>query len=84
MPIAAAIVAQEGKKERAVELLALGFDQSKSAMGWMEKLPFFTQFRQDLETDLGEEAYNTAWERGKQLDLETVVQKLLDEFANDA
>ena len=38
------------------------------------------RLRESLQSELGEEAYNAAWERGKQLDLDTVVQELLDEF----
>ena len=49
-------------------------------MGWMHKWPRLTQLRDQLETELGKEAYNAAWERGKALDLETVVQDLLAEF----
>lgn len=32
---------------------------------------------------IGEEAYQAAWERGKSLDLEAVVQSLLDEFGDN-
>ncbi len=62
----------------AVELLALAFTHPKSATGWMEKWPLLTRLRESLLNDLGEETFNAAWERGKQLDLETVVGELLD------
>ena len=37
----------------------------------------------DLKTELGDETYNAAWERGKALELETVVQDLLAEFGTE-
>ncbi len=37
-------------------------------------------FCSKLKTELGEAAYNAAWERGKSLDLDTVIQELLAEF----
>ena len=33
-----------------------------------------------LRTELGPEMYEAAWERGKSLDLETVVRNILDEY----
>jgi predicted ATPase/DNA-binding CsgD family transcriptional regulator len=80
LPAAAIIEANTGNKTHAVELLALAFCHPKSATGWMEKWPLLTRLRESLLNDLGEEAFNAAWERGKVLDLETVVQQLLVGF----
>ncbi len=33
-----------------------------------------------IEAELSEDAYQAAWERGAQLDLETVVQEILEDF----
>jgi hypothetical protein len=41
-----------------------------------------TRLRHELQTELGEYAYNAAWERGKSLDVETVAQELLAEFGD--
>lgn len=47
----------------------------------MYKWELLTQLQTDLQTKLGEEAYNEAWERGQALDLDEVVQDLIDEFS---
>jgi predicted ATPase/DNA-binding CsgD family transcriptional regulator len=83
LPAAAIIEAHEGDQAHAVGLLGLAFSYPQGLVGWMEKWPLLTRLRADLKADLGEEAYNAAWERGKQLDLETVVKELLEEFAED-
>ena len=83
LPAAAIIEANTGDIERSVELLGLAFSYPKELVGWMEKWPLLTRLRADLKSELGEEAYNAAWERGKSLDLETVVKELLEEFAED-
>jgi hypothetical protein len=49
----------------------------------MEKWPLLTRLRADLEAELGQAAYQSAWERGTSLDLEAVVTQLLDDFAED-
>jgi tetratricopeptide (TPR) repeat protein len=77
LPIAAIIVAHEGAKEQAVELVAVAFTHPASATGWMEKWPLLTRLRADLETELGPEAFAAAWERGKARDLDATVQELL-------
>jgi serine/threonine protein kinase/predicted ATPase len=68
---------------RSVELLTLTFNHPASYTGWMKKWHLLTQFQADLKAELGEEAYNAAWEHGKSLDLETVIQDLIAEFGED-
>jgi predicted ATPase/DNA-binding CsgD family transcriptional regulator len=81
LPVAAIIEAHTGAKEHAVELLGLAFTHPSSP--WMEKWPLLTRLRADLRADLGDDAYHAAWERGRQLDLETVVQELLADYERD-
>lgn len=78
LPTSAATFADRGKTERAVELLALAFTHPKSATGWLEQWPLITRLQADLKAKLGDDGYNAAWERGKLLDLEKVVQELLE------
>jgi tetratricopeptide (TPR) repeat protein len=47
------------------------------------KDPNLLSLKAQLQTDMGADNFNTAWERGKSLDLDTVVQDLLAEFAAD-
>ncbi len=77
LPVAAIILAHEGQKERAVELIALAVTHPLSPPGWMEQWSLLTALRSDLAAELGAETYEAAWERGKQLNLETVVAELL-------
>ena len=79
-PIAAIIRGNKGDQQGAAELLGLSFTHPMSATGWMAHWDLLTEFRADLENDLGADAYHTAWERGATLDLETVIAELLEEF----
>jgi hypothetical protein len=75
LPVAAAILASGG--EGAVELLALASSHPLSATGWLERWPRLMALQEKLEAELGAEAYQAAWERGKALDLEAVAAALL-------
>jgi predicted ATPase/DNA-binding CsgD family transcriptional regulator len=75
--VAALLVAHEGAKEYAVELLGSAFNHPTAITGWMEKWSLLTRLRADLEGEMGAEAYCAAWERGKTLDLEATVRALL-------
>jgi predicted ATPase/DNA-binding CsgD family transcriptional regulator len=81
LPIAAILLAQKDNPVRAVELLALAFTHPVRAAGWMEKWPLLARLRAALELALGSEAYSAAWERGKLLDAETIVEELRQQFS---
>jgi serine/threonine protein kinase len=82
--IVATFLVEDGKHQQATELLGLAFEYRYDyILGWMDKAPRLTRTRDQLKTELGEQAYNTAWERGKSLDLETVIQELIIEFSED-
>ena len=83
LPSVAIILAHEGEHAQAVSVLSLASQHPRSEPGWLKKWPQLTQLRDQLKAELGAEAYNIAWERGKSLDLETVVQDLLAEFGTD-
>jgi tetratricopeptide (TPR) repeat protein len=73
-PLAAVLTARAGHSERAAELLGLAYSAPKERTGWMEKWLLL------LEAKLGAEVYQAAFERGKALDLETVVTELIGEL----
>jgi hypothetical protein len=77
LPVAAVLLARQGEKIRAVEILALSSHHPLSPTGWMEQWPLLARLRTELEKQLGGEAYKSAWERGQKLDLELVVSSLL-------
>jgi predicted ATPase/DNA-binding SARP family transcriptional activator len=83
LPVAAVILANEGQKERAAELLALSFTHPLSATGWLGRWPLLTALGAELEAELGGESYRAAWERGRALDLEEVAAALLNEPPED-
>jgi serine/threonine protein kinase/predicted ATPase len=81
--ISAFLIDHNHEYTRVVECLGLAFNIKPEITGWMDKWDLLTQLQADLRTQLGDEAYNTAWERGKSLDLETVIQDLIAEFGED-
>jgi predicted ATPase/DNA-binding CsgD family transcriptional regulator len=72
------ILVLEGNYSRAVELLSLSFNHPRSINGRAENWQVIIQLRADLEAELGEEAYQEAWERGKSLDLDTTVDEIIE------
>jgi ATP/maltotriose-dependent transcriptional regulator MalT len=65
--------------ETATELLGLAFQQPAWASGWLQRWPKVGRLRAELACELGEEAYQAAWERGGDLDLETTIRSILRE-----
>ena len=80
LPVAALILAHEGRAEDAIELLGLAFAHERSPVGWYENWPLLTQLRDDLRAELGEAAYEAAFARGAGLDLDAVYDGLRAEF----
>ncbi len=80
LPVAAIILAHEGQKTQAVELLGMGFTRPASAKAWLEQWPLLTRLRTQLEAELGSETYTAAWERGASSNLESVIASLLQHF----
>jgi predicted ATPase/DNA-binding CsgD family transcriptional regulator len=83
LPASSAILAHEGQLERATEILSLIFTHPASATPWLEKWPLLARLRADLETALGTDVYQAAWEWGTTLELEKVVTELIAEFQED-
>ena len=77
LPVAAVILAGEGQKERAVELLALASTHPLSPIGWMKQWPLLNALQARLATECDSAPYQTLWARGQSLVLETVVTKWL-------
>ena len=79
LAIEAAARAHDGILEEAVELLGLAFHQPAWASGWLHRWPLLARLRADLKCQVGEDAYQAAWERGGCHDLEAVIRSILSE-----
>ena len=80
LAIEAAARAHDGLLEEAAELLGLAFHQPAWASGWLRCWPLLTRLRANLMRQLGEDAYQAAWERGSGYDLETMIRSILSEL----
>jgi hypothetical protein len=80
--LAAIIFIHQGETERAVEWLACASSAANDTVRWLEKLPFLMRLYDELEANLGSAIYDAVWERGKQLELETVWSELQTEIAH--
>ncbi|EFH84017.1 LuxR C-terminal-related transcriptional regulator [Ktedonobacter racemifer] len=77
LALEAVALAYEGEPEKAVELLSLAFHQPAWVNGWLHRWPLLTRLSINLQLQLGDQAYQAAWERGALLDLETTIQSIL-------
>ena len=80
---AARVLAFRGDKGRVAELLGLIFSHPNSPRGFLERYPPFEVLCADLEADLGQETFATAWARGAQFDVEQVADELRRELSGD-
>ncbi len=64
----------ENQKEKALELLSLIIQHPAA---FLETIRWAQENRAKIEADLPPDVYAAAWERGKTLDLDTLVQELL-------
>ncbi len=69
--------AHDGEPEAAVEHLGLAFHLPALASGWLHRWPLLTRLRESLERQLGSNAFQAAWERGRQFELEPTIQALI-------
>ncbi|MHB8624970.1 MAG: LuxR C-terminal-related transcriptional regulator [Aggregatilineales bacterium] len=77
LPLAAILSARSGDSQRAVELFGLTSIAPQALIGWLEKWPLLKDVKMELNAGLGDQAYQSAWEHGKTLALDTVVAELL-------
>ena len=81
--IAARILTENGKYVLAAELLGLVFTHPNGPQGYLQRHPQIGQLCDNLESQLGAEAYAAAWEQGTRLEPERVARKLLQELTGD-
>jgi predicted ATPase/DNA-binding CsgD family transcriptional regulator len=83
-PVFTLLLTGYGQYERAVEMLSAVFHlpqvPGSPQTGWLHKAPLIARVQQQLRQELGNAAYEAAWERGKLMDTDAVVDDLLDHF----
>jgi hypothetical protein len=80
LPVAAIILAHQGERARAVELLGLAFSHHAGAPSWMREWRPVADVQADLGSELGADAYGAAWASGAGRDPEGIAQDLLRDF----
>jgi predicted ATPase/DNA-binding CsgD family transcriptional regulator len=76
LAIEAVAGAQEGRLGEAAELLGLAFGQPTWVSGWLHRWSLLARLQANLCSQLGEEIYRAAWERGGGRDLEATIRSL--------
>ncbi len=77
LPVTAVIMAQENETEQAVRLLGLASARPTQTPTWMENWPLLRELRQEIEDNLGAQAYAQLWADGRGLELHQTVTALL-------
>jgi predicted ATPase/DNA-binding CsgD family transcriptional regulator len=77
LPILGTLLAEDARYEESTELLALTFNHPHQYFSWLEKDQIVTELTMKLKEALDEDVYSEAWERGKRLDLDIVVDRVL-------
>ena len=80
LPPAALVVANEGQRERAAQLLGLAFTYPDTQVGMVENWPLIEYLIAELERELGADTFAIAWNYGASQDLETVIAQLHEQF----
>ncbi|MCA9906297.1 MAG: tetratricopeptide repeat protein, partial [Anaerolineae bacterium] len=77
----AAVLGHEDQPERALEIISLVGHHRLTPAWWLEDEPLTRRLLQDLQQTLAPDTYAAAWERGKSLDMEHVIEELRAELA---
>ncbi|MBL8134046.1 MAG: protein kinase [Anaerolineae bacterium] len=77
MPFQAGKLAQTGQAEGAAEILGAAIGHPLWVLNWHKTWGWLIRLQADLRTALGEEGYQQAWERGRQMDVRALVRDRL-------
>ena len=81
--VIAIVLKRDGQIVQATELMGLAYIYSDEyLMGWMHKWPLLLRTCDELQAELGTDAYDAAWERGEKRDINATVAEMLDYFGN--
>ena len=78
LPLTADLCTQQNQLERAVHHLALAHHHPLSPTGRLQKWPVLQKIKAQLQRELGSDRFDSAWEAGQGLCLETVISESLN------
>lgn len=78
LPISAFLLAENGDMLQAIAFIGLAHDHPLNLPYWMDSWQQLNDLRDDLRTQVGQDAFDVAWERGSSMDLETAIASLAD------
>jgi predicted ATPase/DNA-binding SARP family transcriptional activator len=77
---AATLYAHDGRLESAAELLGLALKQPVKATGWIAQWVLLKRIRAELQAEMGQAAFESAWEQGQSLELKAASEQVLRDF----
>ena len=77
------IVARHGQPERGLELASLGLNHPYMPKAFANS-PLFARHLDAMRAELSADVYAAAWERGKSLDLNGIIQELIEAYTDTA
>lgn len=75
--------ANNGSPERAANLFGLAENQSSHAAGWMKYWMLLEKTKNELRVNMGQAAFDTAFDNGQMLDLATTVEEISRDIHQD-
>jgi len=82
LPLTAVLLADEGERQWAAELLGLADHHPLSQMAWTTHWPILAEVRAALAQELGDEAYAAALARGGEMAVDTAVDTAVARLLN--
>ena len=82
-PVAAFIYSDQGRFESAAETLGAALGLYLEGTGWLKKWVAFHRLQEDIRAQLGDAVYDRAFARDADLNIETLVSELMNEFGTD-
>ncbi|MDX1436533.1 MAG: adenylate/guanylate cyclase domain-containing protein [Anaerolineales bacterium] len=77
---AALVYGNDGRPEEAAELLGLALDNPAAFLNWMREYAPLIDLQAELRESLGQEGFEAAWERGRQMNLMATLQQFLKDI----
>lgn len=80
LPVLAIVHAHQGNSEQAVEVLAFATAHPMNPSVWIDQWALVARLQKRLKTELTVAAFETAWEHGEMLELDTVISDWVNTY----